>query len=548
MARIKIPDVNATIKDRPIPQISGLTIPIGYAEKIGEGIGSIGKVVSDIYKEQKTLQDQTELNDVIKDVEIDLQQKSISAQKNSNLKFAIDAFDKSTKYENYENFLEGKNNQVKNAFQQWLNKTKRSEYGTIASTVTKNHIADGKRTFEDKLDKLSLDQSSSDLVKASNAKTDFNSEINKIQNRALYSKEEFNKLIEEKKLQTTRFQTVFGAKNHPNYVINNYENIKQQLGPNGESLAKQALETAKFQIISDNTKDKLQQDYIQEFNNKTKIQTFAAIIKSLQNDPTPETIGSVPTLSTITELKKNDKLNSAQYDALIDLVKNPKKLSDNDILDRINGQILIADSVEELDALQKQVHLSPEYLGKLGIKDVTKISNIIEKSKDRQVFQDYKHYLKVINNSLGKIDNGFFALFGPNEKTDQKLRTTATRLYQDYIDAGDKPEDAYMKVLKGYMLQQNRVPTIFDTNEISSIKITKPDKVTLDSQKPDQIFNNWRSLAMEAYRNGVVDAQQLKKDLDNLSLMEKVYQVRSTIVGIDPWDDKQAVSTATAGK
>ncbi len=73
---------------------------------------------------------------------------------------------------------------------------------------------------------------------------------------------------------------------------------------------------------------------------------------------------------------------------MLDFIANPQKLSDDDVMDLINGQLMIADSVEDLDELQKQISLTPEYLIGLGIKDYEKINSLIEKIKIDKFFKN----------------------------------------------------------------------------------------------------------------------------------------------------------------
>ena len=54
------------------------------------------------------------------------------------------------------------------------------------------------------------------------------------------------------------------------------------------------------------------------------------------------------------------------------------------------------------------IHLTPEYLLSVGIKDVDTMHKLIEKSKDRAVFQDIKFYQKKIADITGQIDSGAF--------------------------------------------------------------------------------------------------------------------------------------------
>ena len=49
------------------------------------------------------------------------------------------------------------------------------------------------------------------------------------------------------------------------------------------------------------------------------------------------------------------------------------------------------------------VHIEPDFLLGIGVKDVNTIHRVIEKSKDRAVFQDQKFYLKKIDDVTGKV-------------------------------------------------------------------------------------------------------------------------------------------------
>ena len=83
-------------------------------------------------------------------------------------------------------------------------------------------------------------------------------------------------------------------------------------------------------------------------------------------------------------------------------------MGDNDIFDQINALYYTAETIEELDQLDRMIHLTPEYLLSVGIKDVDTMHKLIEKSKDRAVFQDIKFYQKKIADITGQIDSGAF--------------------------------------------------------------------------------------------------------------------------------------------
>ena len=64
-----------------------------------------------------------------------------------------------------------------------------------------------------------------------------------------------------------------------------------------------------------------------------------------------------------------------------------------------------AETVEDVDRLNRIVNLNAEVLQGLGINDYKTIGALIEKNKDRKGFEQYKYYGTLIDKILGKVDN-----------------------------------------------------------------------------------------------------------------------------------------------
>ena len=175
------------------------------------------------------------------------------------------------------------------------------------------------------------------------------------------------------------------------------------------------------------------------------------------------------------------------------------------------------------------IHLTPEYLLSVGIKDVDTMHKLIEKSKDRAVFQDIKFYQKKIADITGQIDSGGFLVtrdFMTGAKDEQNIRSNALRVYDEYVADGLSPEDAFMKTSTGFIMQNDRLPTIYQINQVSSIKITAPTD-TQKKKNSSEIFEGWRNSVMKEYSSGRINIDELKRDLDNLDIMEDLFNVRS---------------------
>ena len=77
-------------------------------------------------------------------------------------------------------------------------------------------------------------------------------------------------------------------------------------------------------------------------------------------------MGNIPTLDFLNDLFQDDKINSAQYEALIRFMSNPEDLAGNDeVLEEIRAQLYAAETVEDVDRLNRIVNLNAEVLGEV---------------------------------------------------------------------------------------------------------------------------------------------------------------------------------------
>ena len=545
MAKIKIPQSSAQVKIGAATQTGALALPINQlSQVVGSGYQALGKVVEDIHKEQVTAENNAQFQSIVKKAAVDIERISTAVSKGTDVKLAIDTFENLTKPERWNELTNDKRKKVKTKFNQWLNKQKLTEYVSITKAVTAQHVKNVKVSNNTYLDDLTLKASSTNAERSINALNELTNWFENPENSIPYDIDEWEKLKEEKLGQAEKLAYQFGAKNNPDYTLANRAEIEKVVG---KDEADKLVETAKLKIASNvNAEDQADEADIlnrQDF----KIGNFTEFLLRIKNQE------DVPSLDVINDFWKEDKLNTAQYQALIKFYANPKLEGSDDIYDLINEQVFFADFAEERDALQRRLNLSPDYLMSIGIKDISAISGIIEKSKDRQVFQDMKYYKTVLDDVLGKLDEGGFISLTPSEdpKADKKLRTKAQRLYNEGLDQNLSPEDAFMRVAKGFLLQQNRLPVIYDVAAITSIKIDPPSD-TDEKGKSEEVFDGWRTKAMDEYKKGNVSFDELLNDLDGLDVMQDLFNIRKRaekhIEGFDAWSSNNSTGSGATGK
>ncbi len=521
MAVLKIPQ--STQQAKAGGNLSGIdtTLPLSLATQQGAAISSVGKVFEDIYKEQKGIEDKKEFYKIAREVGRDIQKVSSEVSKNSDLEFAHKTFDELTSRDKYDKFLEGKSRNVEKLFDNWLLKTKDAEYSSITKTVIKRSNDEARGEIKTELEDLTLLAASSDLTKAQGASDQIDSILKQKDTIRLFSDAEYRKLEKDTNTRKNKYRVLFGAKNHPNYTLNNLSQIRNVLKNDRDfkevkDAALNAIANNQSLIIADEEKFEKQ-------SVKDKSAIFSEIILRIKDN------NNVPDLDTLNDLVKGDQINSAQYDAILRFLEKKEITSNDEIFDLIAGQFYVAETVEELDELKDMITVSPEYLLSVGIKDVDTMTKVIEKSKDRAVFSDIKFYQKKIDDITGKIDGGgIYKTFGPKDKADQGIRRNANRIYNQYIADGYNAETAFMKTVNGYMLQQDKLPTIYDINQVTSIKITDPTD-TQKKKSSDEIFEGWRNQVFDKYKKGNITINELKRDIDVLDTMEDVFIIREKV-------------------
>ena len=374
MAVLKIPQSEQRVRTQTEQNVD-IRLPLSLAQQQGAAISSLGKVYEDIYKEQRAIEDKKEFYEVSREAQKDISKISAEVSKNTDLEFAHKTFGNLVKPEKYDKLIKDKNKRVKRLFNEWLLKTVDQEYNSITKAVIKRSNDQARANLQDEAGRLSILASSSDIVKATEAENDLEALGKSPETVRILGDDELKKFKEDNKKNVIRNRVLFGAANNPELTLENIEKIKKQIDP---ELAKEVEEKAKQVIISREALLKKEDDEFQKRSTDEKVAIFTKIAQQIQDNDSP------PDLDLLNDLFKADQINSVQYETLLRFSKNPEQLSDDRILDQIHAQLFIAETVDDLDKLDRMVHIEPDFLLGIGVKDVNTIHRVIEKSKDRR--------------------------------------------------------------------------------------------------------------------------------------------------------------------
>ena len=528
MAVIKINRSTARIADVPVPNLSALRLDSSLALNYGAAIASIGKVVEDARAKTQKTQDMNDVRALVMEANKSILEASDNYKNSSNIT-DVDNFYDEVHLDKFKPLLKDYNTNVQSLFATELYKTTNNTGMKLYASILNKHGEVTQQGIKDDLFQLDILESQNSPYSRKKAQDQKDLIYNNPETLNVFGEIELNKLKQDSILQTKMMQYSNRIKNSPMDILELGEkNIASDVA--NETLAKSIIQNAENTLIS----KAIQEDTINELQIKAdteqKLNNFAYVIGKMNNGDT--TIS----LDDINDLYKKNQLNSSQRDALYTLFANPKKLSDQNVVDMIEGAMLIAETVEEIDELREQILSSPEYVASLGLTKFSEYNAIFEKyQKNLPAFTEYTNNMKLLEADLGKVTGGGMVsmaqLLGvssgsPAIKANEKLRTNATGHYKTLVLDGMSPADAYLETTKRF-LRGNNIPGVKDFTTISSITLSKPTEE--ETKSPSTYVINRTKEVTELYRDGAIDIQTFSSDLASIDSIDNLIKLRGEL-------------------
>jgi len=546
MAIIKINRSQARVADVPVPNVSSLTLDPRLATNYGNAIASVGKVIDDARAKTQKTQDTNDARSLFLEAQKFILQEADKYKNSSNVA-DVDTFYQAVTLEKFKPLLKNYNKNVNTLFANSLYKATNDTGMKLFASILKEHGAVTQENIKKDIFNNNILAASNDPYTRYKANKENERIFNDPNTLSVFGKNGLSDLINDSKLETKLMQYSFRTKNNAFDVLELGEkNIANDVA--NETLAKQIIQNAENTVIAKS----IQEDKINEINFKAdkeqKLNNFAYVLQKLNDGD------ATISLDDINDLYKKDQLNSAQRDALYDLFSNPEKLSDQNVVDIIEGSMLIAETVGEIDELSEQILLNPEFVAGLGIKDFSKFNTMFEKySKNQPAFTEFQNNLKLLEADLGKVTNGAVTtleMLGLSSssavKANEKLRINAIDHYRDLVMDGTNPADAYIQTTKAF-LRGNNIPGVKDFTNISSMILTAPTEE--EKKSPNTYVENRTKNLLEMYKKGEINIDVFSQDLAALDSISNLINLRIDLK-VDPFgfsSDKQIDTTVPTG-
>ena len=547
MAQIKINRSTARVANTEAPNLSALRLDTNLFTNYGAAIASVGKVVEDAAKKTKKTQDNNDVRELLMAANRSIILEADKYKNSSNVQ-DVDTFLQNVHLDKFKPLIKDYNEEVQKTFATNLYKTTNETSMKLFASILKEHGSVTQENIKKDIFNNNLLASSNDPYTRFKANKENERIFNDPTTLNVFGENGLEELKSNSVLETKLMQYSFKTKNNAFDILElGEENIANDIA--NETLAKQIIQNAENTLISKS----LQEDKINELELKAdkeqKLNNFAYVIQKLNGGD-----ASI-SLDDINDLYKKDQLNSSQRDALYNLYSNPGKLSDQNIIDMIEGSMLIADTVEEIDQLREQILLNPEFVAGLGIKDFSKFNTMFEKySKDQPAFTEYQRNKKLLEADLGKITSGAFSTLemlglgsAKAAKANEKLRINATEHYDKLVMDGTSPADAYIQTTKSF-LRGYSIPGVKDFTSISSMVLTAPTEE--EKKSPNTYVENRTNNLLEMYKQGEINIDVFSQDLAALDSISNLINLRLDLK-VEPFgfsdEDKQMDTTVPKG-
>ena len=519
MAKFEIKPSQMQVRGSKGVNVTGLAMNVGFAQQLGSNISAAGREFEKIKKDQKVIEDQNRFYELIGSQQKIIDSTLYEASNINNLELAEETLSKA-----YDLDLSEENKEVQNLVNTYINKEKIRNQSLLYKSVMSKAAEENRQNDLDFLNKNLLDRTNTDPGIRATGDKNFVDWGNDNVQLSKYGSKGLDKLLSEYEYLKKETITNLGIKSDPLAVMLSEEELIKQFGPQKGKLY---LEKAQNAFVSAANEELLANDKAVNERIFEQVTTFTELGNRIIDDD------NRPSIDELHDIKDSSKINSTQYNALIDLYLNPDKVSDEDFINRINNQIVIAENVNELDDLEITFKSSREFLENTNIKDTATLSKLIKSFKDDPTKHDeYKDFYKRLRINLGDLE-GLSEFFGSGgvSTEDKEMTQDALSRFNKYVsNDGMSPENAYLKVIA--KIGNEKIPDLFSPN-LKPLNFDITNLATAIGKEPDNYFNSINNDLAQKFKNGKITRAEFLEDIARVDLLKDVYQVRQRIGGHD---------------
>lgn len=522
MAVLKIYQVGSQVKQPGQIQTSGSIIPVGYGEKLGQGVASILEPIEKARKDLRQEEDKNEAADIITGI-------------NSSISEKFNKYKRSTRIEDVKSFnndvmdieFEASNKNVKKTVDKYL-RDQRLDLGLkLSNRIISNSYDKSKLNKEDKLNQWITDMSSKDPTTRLIATRNYNTFFQNPEELNFYGETNFQKLKTEKdklKLHTILINQI----DNDEVDLTDKETrkkINEQFGGNIQVY----LDRANNKLIANELKLDAEFKKQEKATVEQQLNNFTSVLQNINNAKLDNTKQPL-TLDNIYDMYQIGSINTVQYNALVKLYVDPNKTSDEDVLEIISAQLAYGNNAQDFDNLKKAIHSDRNIIEGLSPQDTILFHDLIKKyGGDVDGFKEFQYYQDRIGRDLKDVQKAIVSF----KDTDQAARAKQQAedfkiMYGNYVNEGFSPQDAYLKTITNYTNQKSTLPKVEDLPMPIGIKIDGKNLKNKIQTDPDNTRKSLYQDIVAQYKNDK-NLPNFKENIKKLDFIFDVYDIREKL-------------------
>lgn len=506
---------------------AGLNLPMSLAIQQGQGINAITKAIGDIQNDLLKIESQNAVDAVKPQITKDIYNIYEEAIKADDTDKALTLFYNNTSPKNFTQLLKGQSPLVKKILTSEILKERDGLVPKLFSKVTTEQTNKFTVNLNDKFNSAIRKMLSSDQSEMGFGSIEFNSLINNKFYESQLGAKNYKKIVDDAQKLKNTLLLELDTKINPKGVIADELKIAEVLGTDA---AKDLVEKSRITLRDQRLKEERDERFFELADAETKVGIFTNVLLRIDNhlkNPTDQnSLNELPTEAELYDLLDQGLINEPMFAKLSVAMTDEDGFSDDETLAMITTQINSANTIEQLDEIEKSYITDVDTLKALNNRDLSLFSAYIAKAKGNfESHKDFKAYSKLIDTNiinLGNLKKRSSAKFAENLATKKQLIQMS---FYDKVASGMSPKNAYLDVLQNDFAF-DAIPNL---NSIPLPYFMGEPKYFEELTNDPQFINKQNKVAAEIFNKSNKtnrDLQNYLSNLEKIDFLEDVFKIR----------------------
>ena len=548
MAKLQILNSKQNVQESATPRTSALALPLSLATQQGKAINSVVKAAGDIQNDLRKIESQNAVDaakpQIVKDI-LNVYEKATKADTTDK---ALTFFYNNTNPNKFENIFADQSPLVKKVLRNEILKERDGLVTKLFNKVTTEQTNRFVVNLNDKFNTAIKQMLSNDQSEMAIGNINFQSLSNNEVYKDQIGAKNYEKIVKDANKLKNDLLLDLDTKLNPRSIISNRDELVKTVGTDA---ANDLVEKAKVTLRNNRNKEERKERFLELADAESKVGVFTNVLLRIdnyrKNNADENALNELPTESELYDLLDKGLINEPMFAKLSVALTDEDGFSDDETLAFVTEQIYSANTIEQLDEIEKSYITDTDTLKALNNRDLSLFTAYINKAKnDFESHKDFKAYSKLIDSNIANLNNlreRRSVKFAQNIATRKQLIQMA---FYEKVSNGMSPKDAYLSVLENEF-EYDAIPNL---NNIPAPYFMKGTDYYTQLKKDGNYFAKQNKEAARIFNNSRKTNRDLQEYINNLSkldFLEDVFKIRYELApGTEDDKLKEATQTGVA--